>query len=159
MGLGDIGISRKKPIWDLSLQDPPCYCIFSCFKYFPVSLGNTKQTFSIHFHWFCLYRYWVFEHFLGQLQSVLLMMPLLRSRFLEWLSTKVFVLFLPCFVPSMIISFLIAPMNTVLEKGVNSAVRKKRLGRMLGTECVGDKFEMLVTDYNEKKSTKRSNKS
>ena len=47
----------------------------------------------------------------------------------------------------MIISFLIAPTNTVLEKGVNFAVGKKQVGGgCWGTECVGDKFEMLVTD-------------
>ena len=154
MGFGIIGLSREKPIWDLSLRDPPWYCIFSCFKYFPVSWGNMKQTFSIHYHWFCLYRYWVFEHFLDQLQSVLPMMPLLRFRFLEWLSKTIFVLFLPCFVPSMTASFLIVPMNTVLEKGVNFAVGKGGWWRMLGTECVGDKFEMLVTDCNEKKINK-----
>jgi len=123
MVFGNIGLFRQKPIRDLSYSftrptvgHPPWYCIFTCFKYFPVSWGNTKQTFSIHYHWFDLYRYWVSEHFLGRLQSVLPMMPSLRSRFLEWLSRKVFELFLPCFVPSMTASFLIAPMNTVLKK-------------------------------------------
>ena len=85
------------------------------FKYLPVSWGNSKQTFSIHFHWFYLNRYWVFERFVDRLQFVLLMMSSQEFRCLVLLPMKVFALYLLCFVPNKTISTLIQPTSKVLK--------------------------------------------